>query len=181
MVDLPFALPTAVSGITLSILYANQGLYKGWIGQLLPFQVSGAPIGIYVALTFIGLPFVVRAVQPAIDDVERELEEVAASLGASRRQTFWKVIFPTLLPALLTGFTMAFARSIGEYGSVIFIAGNTPYISEIAPRLIYIKLEENDYNGATAIAVTMLLASFVLLFIINMMQLWGTRKYRETR
>ena len=181
MVDLPFALPTAVSGITLSILYANQGLYKGWIGQLLPFQVSGTPIGIYVALTFIGLPFVVRAVQPAIDDVERELEEVAASLGASRRQTFWKVIFPTLLPALLTGFTMAFARSIGEYGSVIFIAGNTPYISEIAPQLIYIKLEEHEYSDATAIAVTMLIASFVLLFIINMLQLWGTRKYRETR
>ena len=181
MVDLPFALPTAVSGITLSMLYANQGLYKGWIGQLLPFQVTYTPLGIYVALTFIGLPFVVRAVQPAIDDIERELEEVAASLGASRWQTFWRVIFPTLLPALLTGFTMAFARGIGEYGSVVFIAGNTPYISEIVPVLIYKKLDANEVLDATAIAATMLIASFVLLFIINMVQLWGTRKYRETK
>ena len=177
MVDLPFALPTAVSGITLSILYSNQGLNQGWIGQLLPFAVSYTPLGIYVALTFIGLPFVVRAVQPAIDDIERELEEVAASLGASRWQTFWRVSFPTLLPALLTGFTMAFARGIGEYGSVIFIAGST----EITPHLIYIKLEEHNFTGATVIAATMLVISFVLLFVINILQLWGTRKYRETK
>ena len=181
MVDLPFALPTAVSGITLSILYANHGTHQGWIGQLLPFQVSQTTLGIYVALTFIGLPFVVRAVQPAIDDIERELEEVAASLGASRWQTFWKIIFPTLLPALLTGFTMAFARGIGEYGSVIFIAGNTPYLSEITPVLIYTRLAEYDFPGATAIAATMLIVSFALLFVINILQLWGTRKYRETR
>ena len=181
MVDLPFALPTAVSGITLSMLYANQGLYKGWIGQLLPFAVAKTPIGIYVALTFIGLPFVVRAVQPEIDDIERELEEVAASLGASRWQTFWRVIFPTLLPALLTGFTMAFARGIGEYGSVIFIADNTAYLSEITPQLIYIKLNANETSDATAIAATMLVVSFALLFTINMLQLWGTRKYRETK
>ena len=177
MVDLPFALPTAVSGITLSILYSNQGLNQGWIGRLLPFAVSYTPLGIYVALTFIGLPFVVRAVQPAIDDIERELEEVAASLGASRWQTFWRVIFPALMPALLTGFTMAFARGIGEYGSVIFIAGST----EITPQLIYIKLEEHDVTGATVIAATMLVISFVLLFVINILQLWGTRKYRETK
>ena len=181
MVDLPFALPTAVSGITLSMLYTNQGLYKGWIGQLLPFQVTDTSLGIYVALTFIGLPFVVRAVQPAIDDIERELEEVAASLGASRWQTFWKVIFPTLLPALLTGFTMSFARAIGEYGSVIFIAGNNPYKTEIAPLLIYTKLVgEHKVADATAIAAMMLVISFVLLFVINMLQLQGMRKYRET-
>ena len=177
MVDLPFALPTAVSGITLSILYSNQGTHKGWIGQLLPFPVSYTPLGIYVALTFIGLPFVVRAVQPAIDDIERELEEVAASLGASRWKTFWKVLFPGLLPALLTGFTMAFARAIGEYGSVVFIAGNT----EITPLLIYTKLNEHDVLGATVIAAAMLVISFALLFVINMLQLWGTQKYRETR
>lgn len=170
LVDLPFALPTAASGITLSMLYSKQG----WIGQWLPFPVSYTQIGIFVALTFIGLPFVVRAMQPAIDDIERELEEVSASLGATRWQTFWKVLFPGLLPALLTGFTMAFARAIGEYGSVIFIAGN----AIIAPQLIVVKLESNDYTAATAIAATMLVVSFVLLFAINMLQLWGGRKYR---
>ena len=188
VVDLPFALPTAASGITLSILYGKQG----WIGALLPFRVTYTQLGIFVALTFIGLPFVVRAVQPAIDDIERELEEVAASLGASRWKTFWKVLFPGLLPALLTGFTMAFARAIGEYGSVIFIRGNkavfgdemVPYGGIIAPEIIFDKLvvsTPESLNQATAIAVTMLIVSFVLLFVINMLQLWGTRKYRETR
>ena len=185
MVDLPFALPTAASGITLSILYGQ----NGWIGALLPFKVSYTQLGIFVALTFIGLPFVVRAVQPAIEDIERELEEVSASLGASRWQTFWRILFPGLLPALLTGFTMAFARAIGEYGSVIFIAGNKvifgegtiPHGGTIAPMEIARMLANHQYAEATAIAVTMLVASFVLLFIINMLQLWGTRKYRDTR
>ena len=176
LVDLPFALPTAVSGITLSMLYSKHG----WIGAWLPFKVTYSQLGIFVALTFIGLPFVVRALQPAIDDIERELEEVSASLGASRWKTFWKVLFPGILPALLTGFTMAFARAIGEYGSVIFIAGN----STIIPQQIVIRLEVNTpetLNDATALAATMLVVSFVLLFVINMLQLWGTRKYRETR
>ena len=173
LVDLPFALPTAASGITLSMLYSKHG----WIGQWLPFQVTYTQVGIYVALTFIGLPFVVRAVQPAIYDIERELEEVAASLGATRWQTFWKVLFPGLLPALLTGFTMAFARAIGEYGSVIFIAGS----KTIAPELIVIKLAANEFAFATAIAATMLVISFVLLFAINMLQLWGGRKYSKGR
>ena len=185
MVDLPFALPTAASGITLSLLYGKHG----WIGALLPFKVTYTQLGIFVALTFIGLPFVVRAVQPAIEDIERELEEVAASLGASRWQTFWRILFPGLLPALLTGFTMAFARAIGEYGSVIFIRGGNavfgegtiPYGGTIAPELIVEKLESHLYAEATAIATTMLIASFVLLFVINMLQLWGTRKYRDTR
>ncbi len=177
MVDLPFALPTAVSGITLSMLYSKHG----WIGSWLPFKVTDSQLGIFVALTFIGLPFVVRAMQPAISDIERELEEVAASLGASRWKTFWTVLFPALLPALLTGFTMAFARAIGEYGSVIFIAGNRPYHTEIAPLLIVTRLEEHDLLGATAIAVMMLVVSFALLLVINLLQLWGTRKFRETK
>jgi sulfate transport system permease protein len=173
LVDLPFALPTAASGITLSILYGS----RGWIGALLPFKVAYSQLGIFVALTFIGLPFVVRAVQPAIEDIERELEEVAASLGASRWQTFWRVMFPGLLPALLTGFTMAYARAIGEYGSVIFIQGN----ATIAPMEIVRMLDAHEYAKATVIAATMLVVSFVLLFVINMLQLWGTRKYRDTR
>jgi len=185
MVDLPFALPTAASGITLSLLYGKHG----WIGAMLPFKVTYTQLGIFVALTFIGLPFVVRAVQPAIEDIERELEEVSASLGASRWQTFWRILFPGLLPALLTGFTMAFARAIGEYGSVIFIRGgnaifgegNTPNGGTIAPELIFRMLESHEVAKATAIATTMLVISFVLLFIINMLQLWGTRKYRDTR
>ena len=176
MVDLPFALPTAVSGITLSILYSK----NGWIGQWFGFPIAYTQLGIFIALTFIGLPFVVRAVQPAIADIERELEEVAASLGASRWQTFWKVLFPALLPALLTGFTMAFARAIGEYGSVIFIAGNIPNKTEITPLLIVTRLEAYDYPGATAIAVTMLVISFALLLVINLLQVWGTRNLRET-
>ncbi len=172
MVDLPFALPTAVSGITLTALYAP----SGWIGRFLPFEVSYTAIGIYVALTFIGLPFVVRAMQPALSEVEKELEEVAASLGATRWQTFRMVIFPIVCPALLAGFTMAFARAIGEYGSVVFIAGNMQGKTEIAPLIIFYKLGEHDYVGATTIAVSMLVASFLLLFVINMIQLWGLHR-----
>ena len=171
IVDLPFALPTAVSGITLTALYAP----TGWIGRFLPFEVSYTAIGIYIALTFIGLPFVVRAMQPALEEVDKELEEVSASLGATRWQTFWKVIFPTVAPSLLAGFTMAFARAIGEYGSVVFIAGNMQGKTEILPLIIFYKLGEHDYTGATTVAVSMLVASFALLFFINMIQLWGSR------
>ncbi|MDS1141538.1 sulfate ABC transporter permease subunit CysT [Pusillimonas sp. SM2304] len=179
LVDLPFALPTAVAGIALTALYAP----NGWIGQLLEpmgIKVAFTPIGIVVALTFIGLPFVVRTVQPVLEEAERELEEAAASLGASRLQTLARVIFPSVFPALLTGFAMAFARATGEYGSVIFIAGNMPMISEIAPLLIVTKLEQYDYAGATAIAVVMLLISFVLLLAINLLQAW-TRRNTEAK
>ena len=172
LVDLPFALPTAVAGIALTAIYAGNGL----IGQWLPFKVSFTPVGVFVALTFIGLPFVVRTVQPVLEDLSRELEEAAATLGASRAQTFRHVILPILTPALLTGFTLAFARALGEYGSVIFIAGNMPLISEITPLLIITKLEQYDYAGATAIAVTMLVASFVLLLAINALQAWSRRR-----
>jgi sulfate transport system permease protein len=168
LVDLPFALPTAVAGIALTALYAG----NGWIGQLLPFKVSFTPIGVFVALTFIGLPFVVRTLQPVLEDVQKELEEAAATLGANRWQTFTQVIFPILSPALLTGFALAFARALGEYGSVIFIAGNMPLISEITPLLIITKLEQYDYTGATAIAVVMLVAAFALLLAINALQAW---------
>ena len=149
MVDLPFALPTAVAGIALTTLYAT----NGWIGSLLPFKVSYTPLGVWVALTFIGLPFVVRTLQPVLKESERELEEAAASLGANRLQTFIRIIWPSLVPALLTGFALAFSRAIGEYGSVIFIAGNLPMVSEITPLLIVSKLEQYDYNGAAAVAV----------------------------
>jgi sulfate transport system permease protein len=175
LVDLPFALPTAVAGITLAAIYSG----NGWIGRLLePFgiKVAFTPLGVLVALTFIGLPFVVRMVQPVLEDLEPELEEVAETLGATRLQTFVKVIFPTILPALLTGFALAFARAIGEYGSVIFIAGNIPMVSEITPLLIITKLEQYDYAGATAIAVVMLVISFVLLLIINLLQWWTRRR-----
>jgi len=168
LVDLPFALPTAVAGIALTALYAK----NGWIGALLPFKVSYTPLGVFVALTFIGLPFVVRTVQPVLQDLQREVEEAAATLGADRWQTFTRVIFPILTPALLTGFALAFARALGEYGSVIFIAGNMPMISEITPLLIITKLEQYDYTGATAIAVVMLAAAFVLLLTINALQAW---------
>lgn len=171
-VDLPFALPTAVAGIALTTLYAPQG----WIGKYLEplgIKVAFTPIGIVIALIFIGLPFVVRTVQPVLEDMDKELEEAAASLGASRLQTFTKIILPHIAPALLTGFAMAFARALGEYGSVIFIAGNLPFVSEIIPLLIIIKLEQYDYAGATSIAVVMLLASFALLFIINLLQKWS--------
>ena len=179
LVDLPFALPTAVAGITLSALYAS----NGWIGSLLePYgiKVAYTPIGIVVALTFIGLPFVVRTVQPVLEDLESEVEEAAASLGASRLQTFTRIIVPALTPALLTGFALAFARAVGEYGSVIFIAGNIPRVSEITPLLIITKLEQYEYSQATAIAVVMLLISFFLLLIINVLQWWsGNRHVRK--
>lgn len=173
LVDLPFALPTAVAGIALTALYAPQG----WIGQYitpLGIKVAFTPLGILIALVFVGLPFVVRTVEPILQDMEKELEEAAASLGASRLQTFWHVILPSILPALLTGFAMSFARGLGEYGSVIFIAGNIPKVSEIVPLLIVTKLEQYDYAGATAIALVMLLASFILLFIINWLQKWAS-------
>jgi sulfate transport system permease protein len=172
LVDLPFALPTAVAGIALTAIYSGNGL----IGQWLPFKVSFTPIGVWVALVFIGLPFVVRTLQPVLEDLNRELEEVAATLGASRWQTFCKVIFPILMPALLTGFALAFARALGEYGSVIFIAGNMPMVSEITPLLIITKLEQYDYAGATAIAVVMLVAAFVLLLVINLLQAWARKR-----
>jgi sulfate/thiosulfate transport system permease protein len=174
LVDLPFALPTAVAGIALTALYAG----NGWIGQFfepLGIKIAFTPIGVFVALTFIGLPFVVRTVQPVLEDIESELEEAAATLGATRLQTFSRVIFPTLFPALMTGFALAFARAIGEYGSVIFIAGNMPMVSEITPLLIITKLEQYDYTGATALAVVMLVISFVMLLIINLLQWWSRR------
>lgn len=171
LVDLPFALPTAVAGIALTAIYAENGV----IGRWLPFKVSFTPLGVFVALVFIGVPFVVRTVQPVLEDVNRELEEAAATLGASRWQTFAKVILPIVLPALLTGFALAFARALGEYGSVIFIAGNLPMVSEITPLLIITKLEQYDVAGATAIAVVMLLISFAMLLVINSLQTW-TRK-----
>jgi sulfate/thiosulfate transport system permease protein len=176
MVDLPFALPTAVSGIALTTIFAG----NGWLGQYLEplgIRVAYTWIGVVVALTLIGLPFVVRTVQPALEDLEAELEEAAASLGAGRLATVRLVILPAILPALLTGFAMAFARAIGEYGSVIFIAGNMPMRTEIAPLLIVIKLEQYDYTGATAIALVMLIASFLLLLVINFLQ-WWSRRYQ---
>jgi len=175
LVDLPFALPTAVAGIALTALYSG----NGWIGQYLEplgIKVAFTPLGIFVALTFIGLPFVVRTVQPVLEDIEAELEEAAATLGANRWQTFAKVIFPILFPALMTGFALAFARAIGEYGSVIFIAGNMPMVSEITPLLIVTKLEQYDYAGATALSVVMLVISFILLLIINLLQWWSRRR-----
>jgi sulfate transport system permease protein len=175
LVDLPFALPTAVAGIALTALLAG----NGWIGQYLePLGIKLAfnPKGVVIALIFIGMPFVVRTVQPVLEDTERELEEAAMSLGATRWQTFYKVIFPAIAPALLTGFAMAFARAIGEYGSVIFIAGNMPMVSEITPLVIIGKLEQYDYAGATAVAVVMLVISFVLLLVINALQVWQRKR-----
>ena len=175
LVDLPFALPTAVAGIALTALYAG----NGWIGQYfeaIGIKIAFTPLGVFVALTFIGLPFVVRTVQPVLEDLEPELEEAAATLGANRLQTFVRVIFPTLFPALLTGFALAFARAIGEYGSVIFIAGNMPMVSEITPLLIITKLEQYDYAGATALAAVMLVISFMMLLIINLLQWWSRRR-----
>jgi sulfate/thiosulfate transport system permease protein len=172
LVDLPFALPTAVAGIALTAIYAK----NGWLGQWLPFKVAFTLLGVFVALVFIGLPFVVRTVQPVLEDVNRELEEVAATLGASRWQTFARVIFPIVTPALLTGFALAFARALGEYGSVIFIAGNLPMVSEITPLLIVTKLEQYDYPGATALAVVMLVLAFTLLLAINLLQAWSRRR-----
>jgi sulfate transport system permease protein len=175
LVDLPFALPTAVAGIALTAVYAG----NGWLGSLLEphgIKVAFTPVGVVIALTFIGLPFVVRTVQPVLEDLEAETEEAAASLGANRFQTFTKVVLPTLWPALLTGFALAFARAIGEYGSVIFIAGNVPFVSEITPLIIITKLEQYEYSSATAIAVVMLVISFLLLFAINGLQWWATRR-----
>ena len=174
LVDLPFALPTAVAGIALTSLYAK----NGWIGQYLEplgIHVAYTPLGITLALIFIGLPFVVRTVQPVLSDIETELEEAASALGANRWQTISKVILPILFPALLTGFALAFARGVGEYGSVIFIAGNMPYKTEIAPLMIISRLEEYDYAGATTIAVVMLVLSFAILFLINLLQAWASR------
>ncbi|MET0482778.1 MAG: sulfate ABC transporter permease subunit CysT [Aestuariivirgaceae bacterium] len=175
LVDLPFALPTAVAGIALTALYAP----NGWLGALLArigVKVAYTQLGIFIALVFIGLPFVVRTLQPVLDDIDHEVEEAAATLGAGRWQTVFQVLLPTIFPAWLTGFALALARAVGEYGSVIFIAGNIPYVSEIAPLLIIIRLEEFNYGGATAIATAMLAISFVLLLIINLLQGWTRRR-----
>jgi sulfate transport system permease protein len=176
LVDLPFALPTAVAGISLTSIFAK----TGWIGQYLDplgIQVAFTPLGVIVALTFIGLPFVVRTVQPVLEDLDAEIEEAAASLGASRWQTFTRVILPVLAPALLTGFALAFARALGEYGSVVFISGNLPMRTEITPLLIITKLEQYDYAGATAVAVVMLVVSFVLMLLINLVQRWSSTRH----
>lgn len=178
LVDLPFALPTAVAGIAFTAVYSS----KGWIGQYLEplgLQIAFTPLGIILVLTFIGLPFVVRTVQPVLEDIEPEVEEAAAILGAHRWQTLIRVILPALWPALITGFAMAFARAVGEYGSVIFIAGNMPMRTEITPLLIITKLEQYDYAGATALAVVMLVISFALLLIINLLQGWNSRFQRR--
>ncbi len=175
LVDLPFALPTAVAGIALTGLFAPNGWFGAWL-EPLGVKVAFTPLGVLVALTFIGLPFVVRTVQPVLEELPRELEEAAATLGASRWQSFRRVVFPIVTPALLTGFALAFARAIGEYGSVIFIAGNMPMVSEITPLIIITKLEQYDYTGATAIAVVMLVASFALLLLINALQAWTRRR-----
>ena len=179
LVDLPFALPTAVSGIALTTIYAK----NGWIGSLLEplgIKVAFTPLGITLAMTFIGLPFVVRTLQPAIEELDGETEEAAASLGAGRWQTFWRVILPTVLPALLTGFALAFARALGEYGSVVFISGNMPMKTEISSLLIITKLEQYDIAGATAIAIVMLLVSFLILLSINGLQWWLSRGQRKS-
>lgn len=176
MVDLPFALPTAVAGIALTALYAPNGWIGSWLAPL-DIRIAFTQAGIVVALVFIGLPFVVRTVQPVIEEVSREQEEVAATLGASRFQTIFRVLLPGLQPAILTGFALAFARAVGEYGSVIFIAGNKPYATEIAPLLIFIKLEEFDYSAATVLATVMLLISFAMLLIVNLIQTWTRRRY----
>ena len=176
VVDLPFALPTAVAGIALTAIFAK----NGWVGQFiepLGIKVAYTSLGVVVALTFIGLPFVVRTLQPVILEIERETEEAAATLGAGRRQAIFRVILPTLVPALLTGFVLALARGVGEYGSVVFIAGNLPYRTEIAPLLIVIRLTEFDYNGATAIATIMLAIAFVMFLAINLIQVWARRRF----
>jgi sulfate transport system permease protein len=178
VVDLPFALPTAVAGIALTALYSE----RGWIGQFFaPYgiKISFTEKGIVAALIFIGLPFVVRTVQPVMEEIDRGVEEAAATLGANRFQTIFKVLLPGLVPAILTGFALAFARGVGEYGSVIFIAGNIPYVSEIAPLLIVIRLEEFNYPAATAIATIMLVISFAMLLLINLIQAWSRRRYEN--
>lgn len=177
LVDLPFALPTAVSGIALTTIYASNGWIGSWLERV-GIHVAYTPLGVTVALVFIGMPFVVRTLQPALEDLDIEMLEAARSLGAQPLQIFRRVVIPALLPALLTGFSLAFARALGEYGSVVFISGNMPMKTEITPLLIIVKLEEYDYAAATAIAVVMLLASFALLFVINMLQWWSGRRYR---
>ena len=177
-IDLPFALPTAVAGIALTALYAP----NGWVGSIAAkagLKIAYTPLGILIALIFIGLPFVVRTLQPVLEDLDREVEEASATLGATRFQTLTRVVLPAILPALLTGFALALARAVGEYGSVIFIAGNIPFVSEIAPLLIVIRLAEFNYPAATAIAMEMLLISFALLLVINSLQAWGRRRYRS--
>ena len=174
LVDLPFALPTAVAGITLATLYAENGWVGAWFKPL-GIKIAFTQLGVFVALTFIGLPFIVRTVQPVLEDLDPEIEEAAASLGANRWQVFWRVILPVLTPALLTGFALAFARALGEYGSVVFISSNIPMKTQITPLLIMTKLEQFDYPGATALAVVMLVVSFVLLLGINLLQWWSNR------
>ena len=179
LVDLPFALPTAVAGISLTSIFVK----NGWIGQYLEpwgIQVAFTPLGVTVALIFIGLPFVVRTIQPVLEDLDEELEEAAVSLGANRWQVFNRVLLPPLFPSLLTGFALAFARALGEYGSVVFISGNMPMRTEIVPLLIITKLEQYDYAGATAIAVVMLVASFVLMLVINLLQRWSSSRHLAT-
>ena len=176
LIDLPFALPTAVAGIALTSLYSGNGWIGAWLAPL-GVKVAFTPLGILVALVFVGLPFVVRTVEPVLQELDRELEEAAALLGAARRHIVRRVILPPVFPALLTGATLAFARAVGEYGSVIFIAGNMPGVSEILPLLIVIKLEQFDYAGATVLATIMLVASFVLLFAINLLQAWTRRRH----
>ncbi|MBS0630332.1 MAG: sulfate ABC transporter permease subunit CysT [Verrucomicrobia bacterium] len=178
LVDLPFALPTAVAGIALTQIYAKNGWVGHWLEGKLGVKVAYTEIGVFVALTFIGLPFVVRTLQPVLEELEPELEEAAASLGANRLQTIFRIILPELTPALLTGFALAFARALGEYGSVVFISGNMPMRTEIIPLLIITKLEQYDYRGATAIAVVMLMTSFTLLLVINLLQKWSRRYHR---
>ncbi len=180
IVDLPFALPTAVSGIALTTIYAPTGWVGRWL-EPLGIRAAFSPLGVTIALAFVGLPFVVRTVQPALEDLDPEVEEAAASLGAGRWQTFRYVIVPTILPALLTGFALAFARALGEYGSVVFIAGNMPMKTEIVPLLILVKLEQYDYGGATTIAAVMLIISFLLLLVINGIQWWSARHHRSER
>jgi len=177
LVDLPFALPTAVAGITLATVYSA----NGWVGRYLEphgIKIAFTPLGITIAMTFIGLPFVVRTVQPVIEELDAELEEAAACLGANRWQTFRKVLLPLFTPSVLTGFALSFARGVGEYGSIIFIAGNMPMVSEITPLIIITKLEQYDYQGATAVASVMLVASFLILLVINLLQKWS-RRYAE--
>lgn len=177
MIDLPFALPTAVAGIVLATLYEPRGWIGRWFMDVMGIQIAYKPLGIVVALIFIGLPFVVRTIEPVLQEFDLVMEEeAAASLGANRWQTFCKVIFPNILPAAITGFALAFARGVGEYGSVIFIAGNMPYISEVVPLLIITKLEQYDYAGATAIGMSMLMLSFLLLLTINGLQWWVRRR-----
>ncbi|WP_018634286.1 sulfate ABC transporter permease subunit CysT [Neomegalonema perideroedes] len=176
LIDLPFALPTAVAGIALTALYAKNGWFGAFLEGQLGIKIAFSQLGVLVALIFIGLPFVVRTVQPVLEDLDAEYEEAAASLGANRAQTIWRVVLPALYPALLTGFAMAFARALGEYGSVIFIAGNIPLVSEITPLIIITKLEQYDYAGATAIAAVMLVVSFALLLAINALQVWSARR-----